>query len=184
LFDRLVRRLPPADADRVTDAEQLDRFAKDLDQAAFELLVWRHGGLVLGVCRRILNDDHLAEDAFQATFLVLARKAQTLHARNVPGWLHRVARRAAHKAAKRRQKLLTRKRHSRPNRPRMLGRPTKTSDRCSTPRSAGCPSGSACRSSSVTCKTTRRPRRPGFSASRTARSCPDCRPPANASPPS
>src|SRR5689334_13937124 len=108
LFDRLVRRLPPADADRVSDADLLSRFAKDRDQAAFELLVWRHGGLVLGVCRRILNDDHLAEDAFQATFLVLARKAHSLVARNVPGWLHRVARRAAHKAARRKLTIQSR----------------------------------------------------------------------------
>lgn len=108
LFDRLVRRLPPADADRVSDAELLSRFAKDRDQAAFELLVWRHGGLVLGVCRRVLNDDHLAEDAFQATFLVLARKSHSLVARNVPGWLYRVARRTAHKAAKRKLKIRSR----------------------------------------------------------------------------
>ncbi|HEY2784513.1 MAG TPA: sigma-70 family RNA polymerase sigma factor [Fimbriiglobus sp.] len=108
LFDRLIRRLPPAEADRVPDAELLARFVRDRDQAAFELLVWRHGGLVLGVCRRVVGDDHLAEDAFQATFLVLARKAQAIRADNVPGWLHRVARRAATKAARRRRKLQAR----------------------------------------------------------------------------
>jgi RNA polymerase sigma factor (sigma-70 family) len=100
LFDRLIRRLPPADSDRVSDAELLARFAKDRDQTAFELLVWRHGSLVLGACRRILRDEHRAEDAFQATFLVLARQAGSLRPDNVPGWLHRVARRVAARAAR------------------------------------------------------------------------------------
>src|SRR5262245_8958758 len=108
LFGRLVRRLPPPGGDRVTDGDLLDRFAKDRDQAAFELLIWRHGSLVLGTCRRILRDEHLAEDAFQATFLVLARKASSLDGRNLPGWLHKVARRAAVRSAKLRAKRLAR----------------------------------------------------------------------------
>jgi RNA polymerase sigma factor (sigma-70 family) len=108
LLDRLIRQLPPADADRVSDGDLLDRFARDRDQAAFELLVWRHGGFVLSTCRRILGDEHLAEDAFQATFLVLARKAHSLHAQNIPGWLHRVARRTSARAERRRRKVSAR----------------------------------------------------------------------------
>ncbi|HEY2784514.1 MAG TPA: sigma-70 family RNA polymerase sigma factor [Fimbriiglobus sp.] len=108
LFARLIRRLPPPDGDFVPDAELVARFAADRDPAAFELLVWRHGALVLGVCRRILRDEHLAEDAFQATFFVLARKAGPVRGRNLAGWLHRVARRVAVRAAKKRAKVSVR----------------------------------------------------------------------------
>jgi RNA polymerase sigma factor (sigma-70 family) len=108
LFGRLVRRLPVRDGDPAADADLIARFVHDRDPAAFELLVWRHGGLVLGVCRRILRDDHLAEDAFQATFLVLARKAGAVRGQNVAGWLHRVARRVAVRAAKKRAKVAAR----------------------------------------------------------------------------
>lgn len=107
LLARLVRRLP-SDPDFPSDADLLARFVRDRDHAAFELLVWRHGGLVLGACRRILGDEHLAEDAFQAAFLVLARKAGTVHGRNVAGWLHKVARRVAVRAAKKRSAHVSR----------------------------------------------------------------------------
>lgn len=86
--------------DLVPDSELLRRFAESRDAAAFELLVWRHGAMVLGVCRRAMHDTHLAEDAFQATFFVLAQKAGSLHGRNLSGWLYRVARRTATKAIK------------------------------------------------------------------------------------
>jgi RND family efflux transporter MFP subunit len=79
-----------------SDAQLLDRFASTGDEAAFELLVWRHQGLVFGVCRRVLQDDHEAEDAFQAAFLTLARKAAAVVRREaVAGWLYRVAYRVA-----------------------------------------------------------------------------------------
>jgi RNA polymerase sigma factor (sigma-70 family) len=79
-----------------TDAELLERYANHRDEAAFELLVWRHGRMVLAVCRRVLRDEHAAEDAFQATFLALARRAAAISRRGaVAGWLFRVARRAA-----------------------------------------------------------------------------------------
>jgi hypothetical protein len=61
-----------------TDAELLDQFVAGQDEAAFEALLRRHGPLVLHVCRRVLRDGHAAEDAFQATFLVLAKKAASI----------------------------------------------------------------------------------------------------------
>ena len=86
-------------ADPTDDAGLLARFAAAGDADAFELLVWRHGGMVLGVCRRVLGDEHAAEDAFQATFLALARQAKSVRRDGcVAGWLHRVARRMALRA--------------------------------------------------------------------------------------
>ena len=68
----------------------------DAREAAFRALVIRHGPMVLGVCRRILDDPHAAEDAFQATFLVLVKKARTLRDRDrVTSWLYGVAQRVA-----------------------------------------------------------------------------------------
>ena len=78
------------------EGQLLDRFAVDGDEVAFEALVARHGPMVLGVCRRSLRDEHAAEDAFQATFLVLARKAGTLRRPDRLGpWLHGVARKVS-----------------------------------------------------------------------------------------
>jgi RNA polymerase sigma factor (sigma-70 family) len=86
-------------ATEATDAQLLQRFVADGDDAAFAALVRRHGPLVWGVCRRVLHDWHAAEDAFQATFLILARKAATVTKRTaVAAWLYRVAYHAATRA--------------------------------------------------------------------------------------
>ncbi len=86
--------------------EQFTSGAARVQQVAFEALVQRHGPMVLGVCRRILSDWQAAEDAFQATFLVLSMKAQTVRRRgSLAAWLHAVASRVARRAlaAKRRR---------------------------------------------------------------------------------
>src|SRR5262249_54590797 len=79
-----------------SDAQLLERFVALCDDAAFEALVARHGRSVHAVCRDVLCDPHDAEDAFQATFLILARKAGQLWVGDsLAAWLHRVARRIA-----------------------------------------------------------------------------------------
>ena len=96
---RSIGRLGEKAGGTIGDAQLLDRFARSRDEAAFELLVWRHGPMVLGVCSRILRDAHDAEDAFQATFLTLARKADTLaRGEALAAWLYRVASRIAWRA--------------------------------------------------------------------------------------
>lgn len=99
-FLRHLRRvLRPAAAEGVSDAQLLQRFVQQRDQQAFELLVWRHGLMVLNVCRRVLHHEHDAEDVFQATFLTLARKANTIGKRESLGsWLYKVAYRIALRA--------------------------------------------------------------------------------------
>jgi multidrug efflux system membrane fusion protein len=83
----------------LSDAELLGRFVDHRDEAAFEALVWRHGSTVLGTCRRVLRNEQDAEDAFQAAFLALARKASTVRRRGALGpWLYRVALRVALRA--------------------------------------------------------------------------------------
>ena len=84
------------------DGELLHRWVTRRDEAAFEVLLWRHGSMVLGVCGRVLRDAHEAEDALQATFLALARKASSIGRREaVAGWLYRVAYRVALEARSR-----------------------------------------------------------------------------------
>ena len=89
-----------------SDEQLIDTFLtgeKEDSETAFETLVKRHGPMVLGVCRHVLRRDQDAEDAFQATFLALARKAGTIHNREILGcWLHEVAYRTAIRARERR----------------------------------------------------------------------------------
>src|SRR5262245_17543050 len=94
MSNRLLRSLqrltsPPAEE---ADADLLDRFTRLRDETAFEVIVRRHGGMVLSICRRRLGSPQDAEDAFQTVFLVLARDAGRIGSReSLPGWLYRVA---------------------------------------------------------------------------------------------
>jgi RNA polymerase sigma factor (sigma-70 family) len=93
---RELRRLAARQAGILSDRELMERFVSERDEAAFETILRRHGPMVLHVCGRILRDEHAAEDAFQATFLVLARKAGTLQRQeSVGNWLYGVATRLA-----------------------------------------------------------------------------------------
>jgi RNA polymerase sigma factor (sigma-70 family) len=99
LIQSLRRMAQPPGAERLSDAELLERFLARRDQAAFELLLWRHGPMVLGLCRRALPNPPDAEDAFQATWLAFVRKARSIaRGAAVGSWLYRVAYRVALRA--------------------------------------------------------------------------------------
>lgn len=108
----------------LSDAALLERFALHRDKAAFEVLLQRFGPMVFGVCNRVLRDTHAAEDAFQATFLVLAKKARSLASRELIGnWLWGVAYRTATRV-----KADSARWHSREGQVRMLPTPEPIED--------------------------------------------------------
>src|SRR5947199_4589786 len=101
--NRVIRHLRRAafrqDGMGLTDGELLERYLTQREEAAIEALIYRHGPMVLGVCRRVLRNEADAEDAFQATFVVLVRKAHAVAPRSAVGnWLYGVAHKAALKA--------------------------------------------------------------------------------------
>jgi RNA polymerase sigma factor (sigma-70 family) len=96
---RRLRQTVLRDGAALSDADLLQRYLASREEEAFAALVRRHGPMVLGVCRRILRNSHDADDAFQATFLVLVRKAHTIVPRErVGAWLYGVAYRTSTKA--------------------------------------------------------------------------------------
>ena len=104
VLDHLRRLHRVADSSQRSDRELLHAFATNNDQDAFALVVSRHAPLVWGVCRRIVGHHQDAEDAFQATFLILARRAGSMRWQaSVGGWLHTVAQRLAVRARKQAQ---------------------------------------------------------------------------------
>jgi RNA polymerase sigma factor (sigma-70 family) len=108
-LDLFMRRLRHSLGEGVglTDADLLQRFLASRDEAAFEVLVWRHGPLVLGVCSKVLHQAEDAEDVFQATFLTLARKAHSIaRPEALPAWLVRTACRLAWRVRSHRDKRL------------------------------------------------------------------------------
>jgi RNA polymerase sigma factor (sigma-70 family) len=109
ILPHLRRLMGTQRGEGLSDGELLERFLAQSDAAAFAALVRRHGPTVLGVCQRILNNVHDAEDAFQATFLVLLRRARSIAKREAVGsWLYGVAYRVALKA---RAETVHRRRH-------------------------------------------------------------------------
>ncbi len=96
VLQRMGELLGSCELRRASDAELLERFLDGYREDAFALLLERYGPMVLHVCRRVLPDPHDAEDAFQATFLLLVQKAGTIRKREaLAAWLHGAARRLA-----------------------------------------------------------------------------------------
>jgi RNA polymerase sigma factor (sigma-70 family) len=111
VIQSLRRSMLLHDSAGLSDGQLLDYFINRREETAFEAIVRRHGPMVMGVCRRILRNPDDVEDAFQATFLVLVRKARSIASRGLLGnWLYGVAFNTALKAKARRARLRTRER--------------------------------------------------------------------------
>ena len=185
----MVRRLGPSSTmtDPPPDADLVAAFAARRDPDAFAALVSRHGPTVLGVCRRVLGNAHDSEDAFQAVFLVLARKVKTVRpAGAVGGWLFGVAVRTANKArvamARRRRREMiaasnsTSRKRERPEDTRELRGAAAPH---STRNSASCPRRCARWWCCATCTARPARKRPGNSAARRGPSPRGCTVPAS-----
>lgn len=99
VIEQLRRFVLARDTDVLSDQKLLELFVRSRNEPAFEAIVRRHGAMVMSVCQRVLRKHHDAEDAFQATFLVLARKAASISTREaLAHWLYSVAFRAALKS--------------------------------------------------------------------------------------
>src|SRR5580658_8230522 len=99
VIQTLRRVTHPYEAADLTDGQLLECYIRNREEAAFAVLVQRHGPMVWGVCRRVLRCHQDAEDAFQATFLVLVRKADSIVSKElVANWLYGVAHQKALKA--------------------------------------------------------------------------------------
>src|SRR5262245_9730388 len=95
----LLKQVLSESLDKCSNRQLLERFTLTGDESAFAALVDRHGPMLLGLCRRLLSDAHLADDVVQATFLVLARKAGSIRRRDsLASWLYGVAQRIARQA--------------------------------------------------------------------------------------
>jgi RNA polymerase sigma factor (sigma-70 family) len=106
----------------LSDGDLLERFLRADDESAFMALVERHGPMVLGVCRRALRHGHDAEDACQAAFLVLARKAASICRKaSISSWLHGVARRVAANLKRERSRRRRHELRAEPSTPREAG---------------------------------------------------------------
>ena len=112
----LIRDMANARKDAgLSDRELLEGFRNDRDEDAFRALVRRHGAMVLRVCRNVLGDEQDAEDAFQSTFLVLARRCGSIrYQESLAGWLHGVAHRTALHARRTVGRRRIRERHATP----------------------------------------------------------------------
>jgi RNA polymerase sigma factor (sigma-70 family) len=114
LLHHLRRLVESRGSGQLSDRDLLQRFATQHDEAAFAALLRRHGPMVLRACQRVLDHEHDAEDVFQATFLVLARKAASLRwHESIAGWLHEAAYRLALKVRAGTARRLARERQHR-----------------------------------------------------------------------